>query len=71
MEELRGGLARNVIADQCTVDWELRPVVIEDGIFVNHTMDDYAKNVLLTTNEENLFLNLILKKKLLEMLTRV
>jgi len=44
---IRGGLARNVIADQCTVDWELRPVVIEDGIFVNDTMDDYAKNILL------------------------
>jgi acetylornithine deacetylase len=44
---IRGGLARNVIADQCTVDWELRPVVIEDGIFANDTMDNYAKNILL------------------------
>ncbi len=28
---IRGGLARNVIADQCTVDWEMRPVIPEDG----------------------------------------
>ena len=27
---IKGGLARNVIADQCVVDWELRPVVPED-----------------------------------------
>ena len=31
---IKGGLARNVIADQCVVDWELRPVVPEDGEFV-------------------------------------
>ena len=30
---IKGGIARNVIADQCTVDWELRPVVFEDGVF--------------------------------------
>ena len=33
---IKGGIARNVIADQCTVDWELRPVVFEDGVFVFH-----------------------------------
>jgi len=44
---IKGGMARNVIADQCTVDWELRPVVPEDGIFINQTMDNYVKNVLL------------------------
>ena len=44
---IKGGLARNVIADQCTVDWELRPVVFEDGVFVNKIMDDYVKNTLL------------------------
>ena len=37
LEELNGGVARNVIADQCTVDWELRPVVFGDGVFVNQT----------------------------------
>ena len=44
---IKGGLARNVIADQCVVDWELRPVVPEDGVYVNKTMDAYVKNVLL------------------------
>jgi acetylornithine deacetylase len=44
---IKGGIARNVIADQCVVDWELRPVVFEDGVFVNETMDNYIKNVLL------------------------
>ena len=44
---IKGGLARNVIADQCTVDWELRPVVFEDGVFVNKVMDEYVKNILL------------------------
>ena len=44
---IKGGLARNVIADQCVVDWELRPVVPEDGKFVNESMETYIKDVLL------------------------
>jgi acetylornithine deacetylase len=44
---IKGGLARNVIADQCVVDWELRPVVPEDGEFVNKSMDAYVKDILL------------------------
>ena len=44
---IKGGLARNVIADQCSVDWELRPVVPEDGVFVNKNMDAYVKDILL------------------------
>jgi len=44
---IKGGLARNVIADQCAVDWELRPVVPEDGEFVNKNMETYVKDVLL------------------------
>ena len=44
---IKGGLARNVIADQCVVDWELRPVVPEDGEFVNKSMEAYAKDILL------------------------
>jgi len=44
---IKGGLARNIIADQCVVDWELRPVVPEDGEFVNKTMDTYVNDVLL------------------------
>ena len=44
---IKGGLARNVIADQCVVDWELRPVVPEDGEFVNQNIEAYVKNTLL------------------------
>jgi len=44
---IKGGLARNVIADQCAVDWELRPVAPEDGEFVNKNIETYIKNVLL------------------------
>jgi len=44
---IKGGLARNVIADQCVVDWELRPVVPEDGKFVNESIENYVKDVLL------------------------
>jgi len=43
----RGGLARNVIADQCTVDWEMRPVIPEDGKFVTQNIEAYVKEILL------------------------
>jgi len=42
---IKGGLARNVIADLCVVDWELRPVIPEDGEFVNKSIESYVKNV--------------------------
>ena len=42
-----GGIAHNVIADKCRVEWETRPVVKEDGIFLNQQIDKYAKDVLL------------------------
>ena len=44
---ISGGIARNVIADKCKVDWELRPVVKDDGIFVNNEMDEFVKKELL------------------------
>jgi acetylornithine deacetylase len=42
-----GGIAHNVIADKCHVNWETRPVVKEDGIFLNQEIDRYADEVLL------------------------
>ena len=42
-----GGIAHNVIADKCYVNWETRPVVKEDGIFLNKEIDKYANEVLL------------------------
>ena len=44
---ISGGIARNVIADTCRVDWELRPVVKEDGIFVNSEIDKFVNEELL------------------------
>ena len=44
---ISGGIARNVIADKCHVDWELRPVVKKDGEFVNNQMDKFANTSLL------------------------
>ena len=42
-----GGIAHNVIADKCFVNWETRPVVKEDGVFLNTELDKYANEVLL------------------------
>ena len=42
-----GGIAHNVIADKCYINWETRPVIKEDGIFLNEQIDKYASEVLL------------------------
>ncbi|MDC0044156.1 acetylornithine deacetylase [Candidatus Pelagibacter sp.] len=42
-----GGIAHNVIADKCHVNWETRPVVKEDGIYLNSELDKYANEILL------------------------
>ena len=44
---IKGGIAHNVIADKCSVEWETRPVVREDGEFVTNEIDKYANEVLL------------------------
>ena len=42
-----GGIAHNVIADKCHINWETRPVVKEDGEFLNKKIDEYANDILL------------------------
>ncbi len=42
-----GGIAHNVIADKCYVNWETRPVVKDDGIFLNTELDKFANEKLL------------------------
>ena len=42
-----GGIAHNVIADKCHVNWETRPVVKEDGIFLNNEIDKFTNEILL------------------------
>ncbi len=44
---ISGGIARNVIADKCRVDWELRPVIKKDGEFVNNQMEEFVNTILL------------------------
>ncbi|MEM7636087.1 MAG: acetylornithine deacetylase [Pseudomonadota bacterium] len=42
-----GGIAHNVIADKCTVDWEMRPVRTSDADFVKASMRDHVEHDLL------------------------
>ena len=42
-----GGIAHNVIADKCKVEWETRPVVKEDGIFITEQIDKFVTEELL------------------------
>jgi acetylornithine deacetylase len=44
---LAGGIAHNVIADNCEVGWELRPVVDADADFVKGEMETYVADTLL------------------------
>ena len=43
---ISGGIAHNVIADKCHVNWETRPVNKQDGIFLNNEIDNYANELL-------------------------
>jgi len=42
-----GGIAHNVIADGCEVDWEMRPVVDADADFVKREVAAYVEGTLL------------------------
>ena len=44
---ISGGIARNVIADKCRVDWEMRPVIKEDGEFVHSELNEFVNKELL------------------------
>ncbi len=59
-----GGIAHNVIADKCHVEWETRPVVKEDGIFLNQEIDKYANEVLLPEMRK-IFANSRITKKII------
>ena len=41
-----GGIAHNVIADKCHVNWETRPINKEDGVYLNSEIDKYANQLL-------------------------
>ena len=59
-----GGIAHNVIADKCQVNWETRPVNKEDGIFLNREIDDYANNHLLPEMKKK-YPHALIKKKII------
>ena len=59
-----GGIAHNVIADKCHVNWETRPVVKEDGIFLNKELDKYVNEVLLPEMKK-IYPNSSIKKKII------
>ena len=59
-----GGIAHNVIADKCHINWETRPVVKEDGIFLNQEIDNYANEVLLP-DMKKIFPNASIEKNII------
>ena len=59
-----GGIAHNVIADKCYINWETRPVIKEDGIFLNSEIDKYANEILLPEMKK-VFPNSSINKKII------
>ena len=59
-----GGIAHNVIADKCYINWETRPVIKEDGIFLNNELDKYANEELLPAMKK-VYPNSSIKKKII------
>ena len=59
-----GGIAHNVIADKCHVNWETRPVIKEDGVFLNTELDKYVNKNLLPEMKK-VFPNSSINKKII------
>ena len=51
--KISGGIGANVIADQCSLEWEVRPVNKDDGDFVSKNIDTFAKDILLPEMKKN------------------
>ncbi len=58
-----GGIAHNVIADKCHVNWETRPINKEDGVYLNNEIDKYANELL--TEMKKKYPNSAIKKKII------
>ena len=52
------------LADKCRIEWETRPVVKEDGIFLNEQIDKYANEILLPEMKK-IFPNSKITKKII------
>ena len=59
-----GGIAHNVIADKCQVNWETRPINKEDGLFLNKEIDEYVNNHLLPEMKK-IYPNSSIKKEII------
>ena len=58
-----GGIAHNVIADKCHVNWETRPINKEDGVYLNNEIDKYENELL--TEMKKKYPNASIKKKII------
>ena len=58
-----GGIAHNVIADKCHVNWETRPIYKEDGVYLNNEIDKYENELL--TEMKKKYPNASIKKKII------
>ena len=43
---MHGGIAGNVVADHCALDWEMRPIQSTDAVYVHQQIDDYTLQLL-------------------------
>ena len=58
------GVSANVIADKCSLEWEVRPINKEDDNFVTKSIDDFTKEILLPKFKKN-YLNADIKKEVI------
>tara|TARA_B100000700_G_C14918989_1_gene796092 strand:+ start:33 stop:1223 length:1191 start_codon:yes stop_codon:yes gene_type:complete len=51
--KISGGIGANIIADKCSLEWELRPISKEDEVFVTKSIDDFTSDILLPKLKRN------------------
>jgi len=61
---ISGGIAHNVIADKCKVEWETRPVNKADGDFVTQEIEKFVSEKLLP-DMKKVFPNSYIKKEII------
>ena len=61
---ISGGIAHNVIADKCKVEWETRPINKSDADFVTNEIDKFVNEELLP-NMKKIFPDSFIKKEII------
>ena len=51
--KISGGIGANVIADQCSLEWEVRPINKKDSDFVNKSIEKFTSDILLPKIKKN------------------